>query len=66
MILPGIVQLANLFKSFLINGNSGAMNEKTGTLSILAPNLSTVLATISFQNLGIFRLDDVPPEGTQR
>jgi hypothetical protein len=52
------------FKSFVIDGNSSAMNEKTGTLSFLAPNLSTVLATISFQNLGIFRLEDVPPEGS--
>ena len=50
------------FKSFVIDGNSSAMNEKRGTLSFLAPNLSTVLATISFQNLGIFRLEDVPPE----
>lgn len=37
------------FKSFVIDGNSSAMNEKTGTLSFLAPNLSTVLATIGFQ-----------------
>jgi hypothetical protein len=34
--------------------------EKTGTLSFLAPNLSTVLATINFQNVGIFRLEDAP------
>ena len=40
------------------------MNEKTGTLSFLAPNLSTVLATISFQNLGIFRLEDAPPDAS--
>jgi hypothetical protein len=52
------------FRSFVIDGNSSAMNEKTGTLSFLAPNLSTVLATISFQNLGIFRLEDAPPDAS--
>jgi hypothetical protein len=40
------------------------MNEKTGTLSFLASNLSTVLATISFDNLGIFRLEDAPPNAS--
>lgn len=53
------------FKSFVIDGNSSAMNEKTGTLSFLAPNVSTVLATISFQNLGIFRLEDAPTDETR-
>jgi hypothetical protein len=48
------------FKSFVIDGNSSAMK----TLSFLAPNLSTVLATISFQNLGIFRLEDVPTDAS--
>ena len=52
------------FRSFVINGNSSTMNEKTGTLSFLAPNLSTVLATISFQNLGIFRLEDALPDAS--
>jgi hypothetical protein len=52
------------FRSFVIDGNSSAMNEKTGTLSFLAPNLSTALATISFQNLGIFRLEDTPPDAS--
>ena len=52
------------FRSFVIDGNSSAMNEKTGTLSFLAPNLSTVLASISFQNLGILRLEDAPPDAS--
>jgi hypothetical protein len=52
------------FRSFVIDGNSSAMNEKSGTLSFLAPNLSTVLATLSFQNLGIFRLEDAPPDAS--
>ena len=52
------------FRSFVIDGNSSPMNEKTGTLSFLAPNLSTVLATINFQNLGIFRLEDAPPDAS--
>jgi hypothetical protein len=50
------------FRSFVIDGNSSAANEKAGTLSFLAPNLSTVLATINFHNLGIFRLENAPPE----
>ena len=51
-------------QSLVIDGNSSVMNEKTGTLSFLAPNLSTVLATINFQNPGIFRLEDAPPDAS--
>ena len=50
------------FRSFVIDGNSSAANEKTGTLSFLTPNLATVLATISFHNLGIFRLENAPAD----
>jgi hypothetical protein len=50
------------FRSFVIGGDSSAGNEKSGTLSFLAPNLAAVLATISFQNLGIFRLENAPAE----
>jgi hypothetical protein len=50
------------FRSFVIGGDSSAGNEKSGTLSFLAPNLASVLATISLQNLGIFRLEDAPAE----
>jgi T4-like virus tail tube protein gp19 len=44
------------FEDFVVKGNSSDANEKNGTLSVLAPNLSDVLATIRFFNLGIFRL----------
>ena len=52
------------FRSFVIDGDSSAANEKTGTLSFLTPNLATVLATISFHNLGIFRLENAPVDTT--
>jgi T4-like virus tail tube protein gp19 len=47
------------FQSVVTNPTS-ASNEKRGTLSILHPNLSTVLAKIDFFNLGIFRLESAP------
>jgi hypothetical protein len=50
------------FRSFVIDGNSSAANEKTGTLSFLSPNLAAMLATISFHNLGIFRLENAPAD----
>jgi len=48
------------FQSFIIN--SSASNEKTGSLFFLSPNLATVLATINFYNLGIFRLETAPAD----
>jgi hypothetical protein len=48
------------FRSFVIDGNSSSANEKTGSLSLLSPNMATVLATISLHNLGIFRLENAP------
>src|SRR5262245_20609361 len=50
------------FRSFAIAGDSSSANEKSGSLSFLTPNLASVLATISFQNLGIFRLEEAPAE----
>ncbi|HET6840509.1 MAG TPA: hypothetical protein VFK06_02310 [Candidatus Angelobacter sp.] len=52
------------FRSFVIAGNSSSANEKSGSLSLLTPNLASVLATISFQNLGIFRLENAPAEAS--
>jgi hypothetical protein len=46
----------------VIDGNSSSANEKSGTLSFLTPNLASVLGTISFQNLGIFKLENAPAE----
>jgi hypothetical protein len=50
------------FESFVIDGRSGATDEKSGSLSFLSANLTTVLATINFHNLGIFRLEDAPAD----
>jgi hypothetical protein len=41
---------------FLIKGNNGQEDEKGGKLEYLTPNLSEVLFTITFFNLGIFKL----------
>ena len=40
------------------------MDEKTGTLEFLSANLTQVVATITFFNLGIFRLDETLPDRT--
>ena len=40
-------------EDFVIKGNSGA--EKGGTLEYLTPDLGTVLFTLTFKNLGIFK-----------
>ena len=44
------------FDDFVVKGNNGQDNEKNGSLTFLAPDLKTTLATINFFNLGIFRL----------
>ena len=43
-------------EDFVIKGNSGEANEKNGSLTFLASDLKTELATINFFNLGIFSL----------
>jgi len=53
------------FESFVIQGNNDTTQERAGTLQILSPTLQTVLFTIGFQNLGIYRIDRVPPAGNQ-
>jgi hypothetical protein len=50
------------FQSFVIDGHSSATDEKSGSLSFLNANLTTVLATINFFNLGIFRLENAPAD----
>ena len=52
------------FRSFVTAGNSSSANEKSGSLSFLAPNLASVLATVSFHNLGIFRLEKAPADAS--
>jgi phage tail-like protein len=43
-------------EDFVIKGNNGDDKEKGGSLEFLAPNLSDVLFTITFEHLGIFKL----------
>jgi phage tail-like protein len=68
---PGLVEFSNLrltlaaadvsswnawFEDFVIKGNCGEDQEKSGSLELLSPDLKTVLARVSLSNLGIFRL----------
>jgi hypothetical protein len=46
-------------EDFVIGGDNGPGREKTGTLELLAPNMSTVLMTLTFAGLGISRLQRV-------
>jgi phage tail-like protein len=41
---------------FVVKGNNDPSREKSGTLEFLTPNLTQALFTLSFRNLGIFRL----------
>jgi len=43
-------------ESFVIKGQNGQDAEKGGTLDFLTPDLQTVLFTLTFSNLGIFKL----------
>jgi hypothetical protein len=54
-------------EDFVIKGNNGQENEKTGTLEYLTPNLSTALFTLDFHGLGIFKAtpDKVEAGGEQ-
>ena len=40
---------------FIIKGNNGQKYEKSGSIDFLTLDLKTVLATLTFSNLGIFR-----------
>jgi hypothetical protein len=44
------------FDDFVVQGNNGEKNEKTGALVFLSPNRQTELGRVTFFNLGIFRL----------
>jgi phage tail-like protein len=43
-------------ESFVIRGENGDEKEKGGTLEYLSPDLKTILFTITFKHLGIFKL----------
>jgi hypothetical protein len=44
------------FEKFVIEGNSDDSQEKAGTLEYLSSDLTTVLFTLKFRNVGIFEL----------
>jgi hypothetical protein len=54
-------------KEFVVDGSASA-TEKKGTLELLAPDLKTVLFTLTFAGLGIFNLkhENVDPERVPR
>lgn len=43
-------------EDFVINGKNGGGNEKDGSLECLSPNGQETLLTVTFHNLGIFKL----------
>jgi len=52
-------------QDFVIDGNSGQEQEKTGSISYLAPGLTTEIFRLDIGNIGIFALDYDPlVEGT--
>jgi tail tube protein gp19 len=44
------------FEDFVMKGNNGEKNEKTGALVFLSPNRQTELGRVNFFNLGIFKV----------
>lgn len=44
------------FQTFVVEGRNADTDEKTGSVSLLSPDLTTVLARIGFYHVGIFRL----------
>jgi len=56
--------LSDWHEDFVIRGNNGNDHEKSGALEFLSPDGQTVLGTIRFFNLGIFRL--VPDTATPK
>jgi hypothetical protein len=45
------------FETFVLRGNNGNEEEKTGTLTLLSSDLQTSLAQIALYNVGIFGLE---------
>jgi hypothetical protein len=48
------------FNSFVLGGNNADSQEKTGRLTLLAPDLAQELARIDLFNVGVFRLAPEP------
>ena len=49
-------------KTFVVDGKNADSFEKSGTIALLAPDLSTELARIELHGVGIYRLSADPPE----
>jgi phage tail-like protein len=49
-------------QSFVIDGHNDPSQEKTATVAMLSPNLQEVFLTFTLHNIGIFRLDAIPPD----
>ncbi len=52
-------------EDFIVKGNSGEKQEKSGTLALLSPDKKQTLATIKLLGLGIFSLGHAPAEGDE-
>jgi phage tail-like protein len=52
-------------EDFVIKGNNGDDAEKSGMLEYLSSDLKTVLFTLNFFNLGIFKVDNTKPESAR-
>jgi hypothetical protein len=52
----GAEPLSSWHEDFVVRGNNGQDEERTGTLEYLSPDLKTPLLTIRFSGLGIFSL----------
>lgn len=54
-------------QDFVVAGNNGQDREKVGVLEYLSPDLKSVLLTVNFFNLGIFRISvEAPPTNVER
>jgi hypothetical protein len=51
-------------EAFVVGGSNADADERTGSISLLAANLSTELARIELAGLGILRLSTDAPEGS--
>lgn len=52
---------AQWLDEFVVQGLNDEAHEKSGSITYLAPNLNTELATLTLTNLGLFRLGDAAP-----
>ena len=59
------------YEDFVLNGNNGPAAERSGSISLLGPNLVDELARVDLAGVGIYRLttdrdDDAPPDQLAR